>query len=124
MFVKPKILSPYKKMNLNFVRYKVTAEKLGFKKHNLKDKQLQTKLRREKRLQKIASYGELNLQLLNYFRNRKPKVVKTTNKTVDKIHQLFSIYPPKWDFDETKLSNKEYRENGFAGEVCLKEINI
>lgn len=117
MFVKPKLI-PYKRINLNFMRNKVTLEKLEYKKQNLKDKQLKTKLRREKRLEKIHSYGELNEQLLNYFRNRKPKVVKPSNKSIDAIKQLFSIYPPKWDYDETKLSNKEYREKGFAGEVC------
>lgn len=96
---------------------KINIDRLAYKTKVLADKQKDTVKRRQQRKDKLESYGTLNESLNSFFEKQLYKEKKTTSKTTEAISSTFSIYPPKFDIDETQLSNKEYRDAGLSGEV-------
>lgn len=111
----PKITSVPKR---GYSTKKITVDRLSYKKKVLQDKQKETATIRDRKKEELESFGTLNESLLSFFGKNLYKEQKTTSKTTEAISSIFSIYPPKFDIDESSMSNKQYRESGLAGEVC------
>lgn len=60
----------------------------------------------------------LNPKLASYFKRKQSVSTTKLSKTWQKLQPLISGWPPKYDFDETQLSNQEYVDNLLGEEVC------
>lgn len=72
---------------------------------------------------KIAARKPITSRLASYFQTKKVPTKIKISKTMAKLMPYLGTYPPKYDIDESTLSNAEYIKNGIHKEVRAPSCN-
>lgn len=66
---------------------------------------------------KIARQKIISPRMVQYFQQKHAPTKYKQSKTMAKLEKFISIYPTKYDIDETQLDNAQFIKEGLAKEV-------